>query len=209
MGKLFFLLIPLLLVFVPKAMALQSSVSVQTTGDSEVSVNQHIESSSNTSIQSTSNTGSISVHQSGGNNNVVRINNGHFTVSGKVTDKSDGHITLSGQKILIDKSKVSSFSQTGSTNNGDQVTAEGIVISGSLYAEKIYGGTPSATSNPTSTPKPTNTSNPTSLATSTPMATVAGDSTSAAEINKRVHQSIIQIIESIFTNILNSLKAAF
>lgn len=179
------------------------NTEVSTTGEkSSVSVNSQVYGS-NTTTYSSSSDNSVSISQSGGDNNEVIINNNNFKVSGIITAYSQNSISVSNQKISIDKSKVSNFSQSGNLSVGNKVTVEGKIISGTLFAEKI-----TATGTTTSTPKPSEASsnqisiniNSNSTVSASPSATIAVDVNS---------QNAIQQLINSLQNLINQLKTIF
>jgi len=178
-------------------------IETSTTGEnSSVSIDSTVNAQSSTSYSSSSDN-SVSIHQSGGDNNQVVINNNNFKVVGTITASSGDSISVSGQKISIDKSKVSNFSQTGNLSIGNKVTVEGKVISGTLFAEKIVaegGGT-------TSTPKPSSSStNQISINNNQSPNTSPPDAASAVLGTQT--NAIQQLINSL-QNLINQLKSIF
>lgn len=183
--------------------AVEQRISVSTSGEnSSVNVNSEINATSQTSYSSTG-TNSVSISQSGGDENKVVIKNNNFELTGTITESTDNGFRVSGQKVYIDKSKVSNFSQSGSLIVGSKVNVSGIVISGALYAQKINVSNASSTtppkSSPTSntTPSPTPTISPTPSPSPTP--TVLGAST------KNPMQTVIDALQ----DVINTLKSIF
>lgn len=146
-----FILLFLLIIFPSKAFA-ESKVEVKVQGDDvQTSVNSYEHSTSRTEIN-TNDSSTISVHQSGGGDNSVKINNDQFEIKGKVTSISNSSFDLSNQKIYLDASEITKLKSSGILVNGNTVTAKGNVKNGNLYATEVQG---SAVSNSqTSTPSP-------------------------------------------------------
>lgn len=200
------LLISLSLLILPQTVhATESRIQVKTTGEN-VQVNVDSQTNSqNRTVVNTEDSSTISVSQSGGGNNSVKINNINFEIKGTVTSVTDNSFDLSNQTIFMDSSRISGLKGSGVLSVGNEVNAKGTVKNGKLYADEVSGSAagnqsvnPSPTATPSSTPENSPSSSPDILGVNNMQADV--------DIN---HDTFVARIINFCKGILSSFRFGF